>query len=151
MLKLWGKSHKQTLPNAQRTHGLSTLIKVTAFKSYHKLINIQLQNLDKALASKSWPNSSFNISTKLQPQNLDQTSPVPKSWPKVYLKSWPNFCFDIFWFKFRLQTSTMLQLQILYQTVINTCLSINISNTKKVLSWHLQRPESHQSSLLNRS
>ena len=65
MLKLWGESHKQTLPNAQRMHGLSTLIKVTAFKSYHKLINIQLQNLNKTSASKSWPNSSFNISTKL--------------------------------------------------------------------------------------
>ena len=152
MLKLWGESHKQTLPNAQRMHGLSTLIKVTAFKSHHKLINIQLQNLNKTSASKSWPNSSFNISTKLKPQNLDQTSPLPKSWPKIYLKSWPNFCFNIL---------TKIQAPNLYHASASKFLS-NCQHVpkqqhqqhlqhQKVLICHLQRPESHQSSLLNRS
>ena len=49
---------------------------------------------------------------------------------------------------------TKPQLPNLQQTVANTILIINISNSNKpqqVLSWHLHTPGSHQSSLLNGS
>ena len=42
---------KEEGKNAQ---GLSALTIVTAFKSYHKLIKIQLQYLDQSSASKPW-------------------------------------------------------------------------------------------------
>ena len=45
--------YTETLPKAQQTQGLSALTKATAFKSYHKLIKILLQNLKETLASKS--------------------------------------------------------------------------------------------------
>ena len=48
---------------------------------------------------------------------------------------------------------TKHQLPSMHQTVANTILIIDISNSnkpQKVLSWHLHTPGSHQSSLLNR-
>ena len=45
----------QTLPKAQQTYGLRAFIKIAAFKSCHKLVKIQLQNLKKNSASKSRP------------------------------------------------------------------------------------------------
>ena len=96
------------LPEAQRTQGQSALNKVTAFKSYHMLIQIELQNLAQTSASKSWPscnldrtfflqnlaqylvskyrpNFIFKMLTKIQLQNLDQTSAeiaILQSWSK---------------------------------------------------------------------
>ena len=43
------------MPNAQRTQGLRAFTKITAFKSCHKLVKIQLQNLNQTPASKSRP------------------------------------------------------------------------------------------------
>ena len=67
--------HYETLPKKQRTQGLSALIKVLQSISYHKLINMQLQDLDQTSASKFQPNSasksrlnfSLIVLTKLQP------------------------------------------------------------------------------------
>ena len=61
MESLWGtqvvprKNNLQleTLPKAQRIQGLSAFYKVTAFKSYHKLITIKCQNLDQTSTWKS--------------------------------------------------------------------------------------------------
>ena len=48
-----------------RPEGWGVLNKVIAFKSFHKLVKIQLPNLDQTSVSKSWPNFSFKISTEL--------------------------------------------------------------------------------------
>ena len=63
-------------------------------KSDHKLTKIQLQNISRPSASKSWPNLSLkiptNVVTKLLFQNLDQgpasNTSGSKYWPKVSLK-----------------------------------------------------------------
>ena len=90
------------MPKAQRTQGLPAFTKRTAFKSYHKLVKIQPQNLNQTSASNSRPNFwnkmlvnlkpqnlnfCLKILTKLQLQNLDQIS-ASKSWAKIYIKIW---------------------------------------------------------------
>ena len=76
---------KQALPKAQRTQGLSSLTKVTAFKQHknstsnsklqlQNLDQTRLQNLDLNSISKSRQNFSFKILTKIQLQSLDKTS-----------------------------------------------------------------------------
>ena len=45
----------QTLSKAQQTQELRAFTKITAFKSCHKLVKIQLQNLNQTPASKSRP------------------------------------------------------------------------------------------------
>ena len=56
----WSKyritQNTKILTKAQRTQGLSALFKVTAFKSYYKLIKIQHENLDQNSAPKYRPN-----------------------------------------------------------------------------------------------
>ena len=66
----WGQGTKgagsyKTLPKAKRTQGLSAFISSTAFGSYWSLVNQTL---------KSRPNFNCKILTKIQLQNLDQTS-----------------------------------------------------------------------------
>ena len=67
----------KTLPKAQQTRGLDSSYQSNFFKSYLKFLN------------KSWSNI-FRISTKLQLQNLNQTSAF---WQNLNLKilTKPNF------------------------------------------------------------
>ena len=55
-----------TLPKVQRTQGLRAFTKITAFKF--------MSQVGQNSASESRPNFSFQISAKLQLQNLDQPS-----------------------------------------------------------------------------
>ena len=65
------------------------------------------------------PNLSFKIFIKSQPHSLDQ---------KYTSISWQNFSFNIVT-KIKIQMSSKPQLQNLDQTINNTFLGINISNT----------------------
>ena len=112
---------------AQQTQGLPAFTLRTAFKSCHKLVKIQLQNLDQTSAFKSWSNFSFKFLTKNIHQNLDTTSASisrPKTKFKIFSKP---------------------QLQNLDQTVVNRAENINrridrnaksqtFSQSRKVLS-----------------
>ena len=51
----------EILPKAQRDQGLSAFSKVTAFKSYHKLIKIQLQNLNQLQEIDQISKFSFDV------------------------------------------------------------------------------------------
>ena len=85
------------------------------------------QNLDLSSASKSRQNFSLKISTKLQPQNLDKTS--ASNVDKTSASNLDQRALD-----------RSAQFQHLGQSVINTFLSINISNTnniKKYFYWGL--------------
>ena len=113
---------------------VSALTKVIAFKPYR---STQLVYSIK-----------FKLSHAIQLQNLDQIS-ASKSWPKIYFK-----IFNIF--------NIVVSRLNLYQTSASK-LRPNLSphvpqhqhqqhlQHQEVLSWHLQRPESHQLSLQNRS
>ena len=90
--------------------------------SFRISIKLQLPNLDQTSGSKSWPNFNFKILIKSQPQSLDL---------KHTSKSWSNFSFNIV-IKTRYKISTKPQLQNIDQTVVNTFLSINISNTTNI-------------------
>ena len=61
-----------------------------------------------------WPNLRLKVLTKNIFENLDQTSA------------------SILWLKFKFQISTKPQFQNHAQTVVNTFLSINISNTNNI-------------------
>ena len=76
------------------------------------LTKIQLRNLNQTSTAKYWPNFSFKISPELQLQNLDQT---------LCSKSEQKFSF-----------MTKPQLPNLQQTVANTILIINISNSNNL-------------------
>ena len=76
----------QTLPKAQQTYGLRAFIKIAAFKSCHKLVKIQLQNLDQTSVSKSWLNFWLKMLINLWPRNLHQTSALI-SWTIFSVKS----------------------------------------------------------------
>ena len=98
----------------------------------------QFQNFNKELTSKSQPNISILTKLKLKilvkPSFRILTKPCAQSLNKS-LTFWPNLSF-----------------QNLQQTVANTILIINISNSNnQVLSRQLHTPGSHQSSLLSRS
>ena len=56
------------MPKAQRTQGLRAFKKITAFKSCHKLVKSQPQNLNQNPASKSRLNLWLKMLTKLQLQ-----------------------------------------------------------------------------------
>ena len=133
---IWGVLNKdsissfrnKTLPNAQRTRGLSS--------DY-------LQNLDQASTSKIWPNISISsklktskswpnlasesrprlnciTTTKHQQQNNDQT---------LASKSWPNLETLCSKSEQKLYFMTKLHLPNLQQTVVNTFLIININKS----------------------
>ena len=123
---LW--PHRKTVPKAQRTRGVIALVKVTYCRSYHKFIH------------KSWSKFSFRVSTKLQLQNLNQTS-TSIYWPNFgfkisnELQNWPNTVLRA-WIKSRLKKPqprilTKLQLQNDYQIVANTFLISNSNNINK--------------------
>ena len=108
-------------------------------KSYHKLIKIQLQNLNHTWASK--------FPTKHLPQSLDQTS-TSKNLPKFNLKVFNENILQNHdqtlvskpWQYLALKALTKIKVQILYQTSASkswpNCRqhSINISNTDNLNS-----------------
>merc|ERR1712223_1741202 len=98
-------------------------------------------NLHQDATSLRLQNISSKILTQLQPQIL----------PELQLQNLDQTLCSKFEQKFNFMTKP--QLPNLQQTVANTILIIDISNSNnlKVLSCHLQRPESTQSSLLNGS
>ena len=69
------------LPNTQ-TKGLSSFTQVTAFRSYHKFLD---NNLDRNSASKPRPNHSFKVLTKLLLEKRNQNSGL-KCQPKNCIK-----------------------------------------------------------------
>ena len=128
--RFWGK----TLPKAQRTRGLSSYYRIS--------IKHQLQNFNQTsasqlnlklnswpnLASEYWPRFNFVTSSKHQRQNADQTSAS---------KSRLNFNFKQSWLKCskseqKLSFMTKPQLPNLQQTVANTILITNISNSNNL-------------------
>ena len=125
----------QVLPWAQRIQGFSALTKLTAFKSYHKLIKIQFQNLDQTPASKidqtpaskSRPHLSLSVFTKLQLQNDDQLQNLDENSARFGFAQ---------------------KMQLLVSPLTNC---VRIRTHQEVLNWHLQRPGSDQRSLLNSS
>ena len=141
----------QTLPKAQRTRGLSSGYQSKFFRSYHKFSNKsrsdfifilptkqQLQNLNPISAFrlnlnfKILTKPSFRISTKNNLHNLSQGS-AAKYWlnfsfkivPEPQLQSWPNLGSKS---GQKVDFMTKLHLPSLHQTIVNTFLSINISN-----------------------
>ena len=78
---------------------------------------ILAQNVDQSLATKLGPDFSLDILTKLQLQNPNWTSTS---------KSWPNLSLDIL--------NNILR-QNLKQTVANTFLIINISNSNYIIKF----------------
>ena len=55
----------KTLPKAQRTQELRAFTKITVFKSCHKLVKIQLQNLDQTSAFITQPHLWLKMLTNL--------------------------------------------------------------------------------------
>ena len=142
-------------PKAQRTRGVSSLYQSNFFRSYHKFLHKswshfifivstkhQLQNFNQTsasqlnlklkswpnLASEYWPRFNFVTSSKHQRQNADQTSAS---------KSRLNFNFKQSWLKCskseqKLSFMTKPQLPNLQQTVANTILVNNISNSNNL-------------------
>ena len=84
-------------------------LKIFTKPSFRILAKIQLCKLNQTSAAKYWPNFSFKISPELQFQNLDKIL-CSKSEQKLSFMTKP-------------------QLPILQQTVANTILIINISNS----------------------
>ena len=105
MLKVWTKVYFMTklqLPNLHQT----------VINTFHSINISNSNNLNKTSAAKYWPNFSKKISPELQLQTLDQTL-CSKSERKS---------------NFRIK----LQLPNLHQTVINTFISITISNSNNL-------------------
>ena len=86
--------------------------KILTKSSFRILTNIQFRNLNQTSAAKYWPNLSFRISPELQLQTPDQT---------LCWKSKQKFSFR-----------TKPQLPNLQQTVANTILITNISNSNNL-------------------
>ena len=133
-INCWILEITKTLPKAQRTRGLSSYYRIS--------IKHQLQNFNQTsasqlnlklnswpnLASEYWPRFNFVTSSKHQRQNADQTSAS---------KSRLNFNFKQSWLKCskseqKLSFMTKPQLPNLQQTVANTILITNISNSNNL-------------------
>ena len=122
-------------------------------------LNSKLQSYDQTWALNTWPKFSFKI--------VDLTSAL-ESWPKFCLKFWPNLSLNFLTKNilqslhqiFSFNILTKIKIQNLFQTLApksrpNCRQHVpqhqhRNSNNLKVLNWHLRRPESYQSSLLNR-
>ena len=120
---MWGKGQIQkqlqieTLPKAQRTRGLSSAYQSNFFRLYHKFLH------------KFWSNI-FRISTKHQPQNLNQTSAFRQNL-KLKILTKPSFRISTkielhnlnqasaakYWPNFSFKSAPKLQLQNLDQTL----------------------------------
>ena len=107
-------STKHQLQNLNQTSAfrLNLNFKVLTKHSLRISTKIKLHNLQQASPAKYWPNFSLKISPKLQLQNLDQT-----------------FCSK---YEQKFDFITKLQLPNLHQTVINTFLCINFSNSNNL-------------------
>ena len=107
-------SIKHQLQNLNETSAsrLNLKFKILTEPSFSVSTKIQLHNLCKTSAAKYWPNSSLKILPELQLQYLDQT---------LCLKSEQKFGFI-----------TKPQLRSMQQTVANTILIINISNSNNL-------------------
>ena len=103
---------KHQLRNLNR---LNLNFKILTKPTFSISIKIKLHNLNYASAAKYWPNFSI--------KNLAWTS-TSNSWPNLVLKVWANFF-----------SMTELQLPNLHQTVVNTFLSIYISNSNKLIKF----------------
>ena len=138
---------------AQRTRGLSSSYQSNFLRSYHEFkhkswsfifrisTKHQLQNFNQTSASRL--NLKFTIlsriSTKIQLHNLYKTS-ATKYWPNSSFKFCLNFNFKILTIpcaqslnkSLALWTILTPQLPNLQQTVANTILNINISNSNNL-------------------
>ena len=110
MIRLRSDKNSKFQPNIRIS--TKSKVKILTKPSFIILAKIQLRNLNQTSAAKYWPNFSFKISPELQLQTPDQT---------LCWKSEQKFSF-----------MNNPQLPNLQQTVANTILIINISNSNNI-------------------